>query len=371
MRTSFATFARPLIAIAALLVVIAWMAGAFRDAIPPGIADEPRRPPPEGLLTVETTVAPLTETVPATISARQATTVSSRIIARITRIHVRAGDTVTEGQLLLELERSDLESRLSQAREQVRAVSARLTEARLSLERAENLHAQGLVARAALDEARAQHDSLTAELATAERAVDEAEVAISYTRILSTIDGRVVDRFAEPGDTASPGERLLSLYNPLSLRVEAAVRESIALPLRLGQTLEVEIPALDRRVTSRIEELVPAAHTGSRSFLVKAQMAYQDDLLPGMYARLQVPAGTVPRMTIPASYTVRYGQLDLVWVWRDGAAERRFVRLGPADEGETVVVRSGLEAGERLVPPSAAGEPAATPDRTAGTESDY
>jgi multidrug resistance efflux pump len=126
------------------------------------------------------------------------------------------------------------------------AGNARLKEAQQSLERAENLQSQGLVAKAVLDEARASHDALQAESNTAKRAVEEAEVAISYTEIRSPFDGRVIDRFAEPGDTASPGERLLSLYNPLSLRIEAAVRESLALPLRVNAEVEVEIPALQR-----------------------------------------------------------------------------------------------------------------------------
>lgn len=341
----------PLAAIAGLLLVIAWMAGAFRDKVEPGVAPAGSGQPPAGAAAVMAEEVELTEPVPATISARQATTISSRIIARITRIHVRAGDTVNQGQLLLELERSDLESRLSQARERVHAVRARLTEAKLSLERAQNLHAQGLVAKAALDEARASHDSLNAELATAERAVEEAQVAISYTNIISPIDGRVIDRFAEPGDTASPGTRLLSLYNPLSLRIEAAVRESLALPLQLGQPLTVEIPALERRLGSQIEELVPAADPGSRSFLVKAHVEYQEDLLPGMYARLLIPAGTERRLLVPASLTRRYGQLDMVWVWRDGSAERRFVRLGRQDPAGRVEVLSGLREGELLVPP--------------------
>lgn len=341
----------PIAAIAGLLLVIAWMAGAFHDKVEPGTGPGGGGDLPPGAATVEAVDTVLTEPVPATISARQATTISSRIIARITRIHVRAGDSVSQGQLLLELESSDLESRLSQAGERVHAVRARLTEAKLSLERAQSLHAQGLVAKAVLDEARASHDSLTAELATAQRAVEEAEVAISYTQIRSPIDGRVIDRFAEPGDTASPGERLLSLYNPLSLRIEAAVRESLALPLRLGQEIAVEIPALQRRLSSQIEELVPAADPGSRSFLVKARVEYQEDLLPGMYARLLIPAGTERRLLIPEAFTVAYGQLDMVWVWRDGAAERRFVRLGQAAGEGRVEVLAGLEAGEKLVPP--------------------
>jgi RND family efflux transporter MFP subunit len=263
----------PLVAIIALLLIIAWMAGSFREKIKPGLQALETAGTGESW-SVERVEVPVTEPVPASIGARQATTISSRTLARITHITVRAGDTVSQGQMLIELERSDLQARLAQAGEQVHAVEARLKEARQSLKRAQQLRAQNLVAVAVLDKTRSNHDALIAELATARQAVKEAEVTISFTEIRSPIDGRVVERFAEPGDTASPGDKLLSLYNPLSLRIEAAVREKIALPLELGQTLEVEIPSLNKTLPAQIEELVPAADPASRSFMVRARVEY-------------------------------------------------------------------------------------------------
>jgi len=340
-----------LLAVALLLLLMAWMAGAFHSKIRPGVLPLGGQVQPDAQpFVVERVAVAATESVPATIGARQATTISSRVLSRITRVLVRAGDSVSQGQLLLELERSDLESRLSQLKQRAVAVNARLTEARLSLERAQDLQKRGLVAQAALDEARATHDALQADLANAQRSMEEAEVEISYTEIRSPIDGRVVDRFAEPGDTASPGERLLSLYNPLSLRVEAAVRESLALPLKLGQDVRVEIPAQGRVLAAQIEELVPAADPGSRSFLVKARIEYQEDLLPGMYARLLIPAGEEMLIIIPAGLVYSFGQLDMVWVKRDSQTERRFIRLGRQMGSDQAEVVSGLEAGEVLVP---------------------
>jgi RND family efflux transporter MFP subunit len=339
------------LAVVLLVLMMGWMAGVFHPKVRPGDRAVPdQQEAGAGAFVVERVSVAATEPVPATIGARQATTISSRVLARITRVLVRAGDSVSEGQLLLELERSDLESRLAQLQQRTVAVSARLTEARLNLERAQDLQKRGLVAQAVLDEARASHDALQADLASAQRSMEEAEVAISYTEIRSPIDGRVVDRFAEPGDTASPGERLLSLYNPLSLRVEAAVRESLALPLKLGQDVQVEIPAQGRVLAGQIEELVPAADPGSRSFLVKARIEYQQDLLPGMYARLLLPAGEEMLVIIPAGLVSGFGQLDVVWVKRGAQTERRFIRLGRQMGSGQLEVVSGLEAGEVLVP---------------------
>lgn len=340
----------PILAIAALLVIIAWMAGAFRDKIEPGLTLlEPGSE--EGAIAVMREEIEVSEPVPANIGAREATTISSRIMARIVNIAVRAGDDVSKDQLLLELERSDLESRHRQASEQLSAVAARLTEATQNLDRARQLYDKDLVAAATLDEARANHDALTADLAQAMQSVKEAEIAISFTEIRSPIDGRVVERFAEPGDTATPGVKLLSLYNPLTMRIEAAVRESLALPLQLGQELRVEVPSTESVLTAYIEELVPAADPGSRSFTVRAQIDYGGQLLPGMYARMLVPAGTESLLLIPRDRVVQYGQLDIVWVSSHGLIDRRFVRTGREVRPGVLEVLAGLEEGELILPP--------------------
>lgn len=340
----------PILALAGLALTIAWMAGAFRDKLAPGL-EPPEAVAASGAYTVVREAIEVHEPVPASVGARQATTISSRTLARITEVTVRAGDSVTKGQLLIALERSELESRLQQTTEQLGSVSARLTEARQSLQRAEQLYAQKLVAAAVLDEARANHDALTADLAGARQAVREAEVALSYSEIRSPIEGRVVERFAEPGDTASPGDKLLALYNPNSMRVEAAVREGLALRLELGQELQVEIPATGSRLAAQIEELVPAADPGSRSFMVKAQVDYAGTLLPGMYARMLIPAGSENLLLVPADRVVEYGQLEIVWVASDGHVDRRFIRTGQEVRPGMLDVLAGLVEGEQVVQP--------------------
>ncbi|MFC6673284.1 efflux RND transporter periplasmic adaptor subunit [Marinobacterium aestuariivivens] len=339
----------PLVALVFLILMVAWMAGVFSPRIEPGLEPLPA-PALEASLQVRAIEQPLYESVPASVRAKEATDISSRLLARITAIQVRAGDSVEPGQLLIELEQSDLRSRESQAAEQVRAASARLLEAEQNLRRAQDLIQRGVLARADLDRARSNYDALVAEKAAAEQALEEVRTAVSYTRIVSPIRGRVVDRFAEPGDTATPGTRLLSIYNPLTLRIEAHVRESLALSLENGQPLVVEIPALGIELPATLEERVPAADPGSRSFLVKVQIDYDSRLLPGMYARLVVPAGTETQLRIPADRIARMGQLSLAWVEVRGRAERRILRLGDEVAPGEFEVLAGLASGDRVLP---------------------
>ena len=340
----------PIAAVALLLLIIAWMAGSFRDRIEPGLELAASGTTGDAIAVLREEVV-ITESVPASIGARQATTVSSRTLARITEIPVRSGDFVEQGALLVSLERSGPESRLQQANEQVRSIEARLREAVQNLQRAEELQERQLVAVAVLDEARANQEALTADLAGAKQAVSEARTALDFTEIRSPIAGRVVERFAEPGDTASPGQKLLTLYNPGSMRIEGAVREKLSLSLAVGQSLAVEIPATGVATTAHIEEIVPAADPGSRSFMVKARIDYDGQLMPGMYARMQIPAGTRNVLLVPEDRVVHYGQLDLVWVSSEAGIERRFIRAGRIVRPGMREVISGLAEGDRVLPP--------------------
>ena len=342
-------FGLPLAAFVVLFLMIAWMAGLFSDKVAPGME---QRPAGDGSGAVTATMVTVTvvEKVPASVEATQATLVSSRLMAQIVSVDVRAGDSVSAGQTLLVLENSDIKAQVQQAEARVRATSARLTEARQNLDRVSELQSGGVMSVSDLDKAKANHDTLVADLAGARQALEEAHTALGYTIIEAPFAGRVVDRFAEPGDTAQPGSKLLALYNPLNLRVEAQVREQLALGLTVGQRVGVEIPSLDKVVDAVIEERVPAADPGSRSFLVKAGVAFDADMLPGMYARLLLPAGQEGQLLIPADRVVHVGQLDMVWVYHEGQRHRRFVRVGRVLEDSQVEVLSGLAEGELVLP---------------------
>ena len=337
------------VAILALLVVIAWLAGAFKAQIEPGL--DARNPENAGdLFEVRQVLLPTYEYATASITPEETTIISSRILSRILELKVRAGQEVVSGEILINLEQSDLLARARQVSEQAAAIEARKIEAQTSRERAESLYEQRLIARADLDNAVANHEELVAAKAAADLAVSEAYTALSYSEIRAPISGRIVDRLAEPGDTAIPGTPLLILYNPLSLQAEAKVREKLAVKLELGQEIEIEVPSLEQTFSSTIVEIVPAANPGSRSFQIKAAFDYEDGLLPGMYARLKIPSGEDEVVVIPEELISDVGQLDVVWVFINETRQRRIVKLGD-NRPEGVIVHAGLSSGEILVRP--------------------
>jgi RND family efflux transporter MFP subunit len=338
------------IAFVVLLVLIGWLAGFFSPKIDSTPLDRETIVLADGqLITIEPIEIEVTESVPGSITARDYTTISSRILSRIDSIKVRAGDTVQKGDVLIELEQADLKARVGQARDQANSISAQLQDARLRLERTTELFRNGDAAQAEVDTAKALFDSLSAQLASTQEALSEAEVVMSYSTIKAPIPGRIVERLAEPGDTTAPGTALLSLYDPLSLRAEANVREALALKLNPGQELTIELDALGTSVTGTIEEIVPAADAASRSFVTRASIAYNSSLMPGMFARFIIPVEKRAVIVVPSNLVTAVGELDFVRVYENGMLSRRFVRLGRMQGDDSVEVIAGVSPGERIV----------------------
>jgi RND family efflux transporter MFP subunit len=254
--------------------------------------------------------------------------------------------------VVVRLDSRDLEARRREAREQVAAAQAGLALARTERERFQRLFEQKVASRQQLDRAIADYQVAAAELESAQQRAAAAEVSLSYAEIRSPVSGRVVDRLAEPGDTASPGAALLRIYDPGSMRLEAPVRETLATRLAPGQELDVEIEALGLTTRGAIDEIVPAAEPGARTFLVKVRLPGDARLYAGMFGRLAVPAGRGPRLVVDASAVDRIGQLEYVRVvGEDGRVGRRMVTTGPPTPGGGIEVLSGLAAGERVLVP--------------------
>lgn len=341
-----------------LALVIAWISGFFTEKIPPGEAHPTVRKldgqPTE--LVHEVTKDYIEEAV-GTLKAASRSEISSKILATIQEMHVAAGDYVQKGDLLVTLNTRELESRLRQAREVLAAAEAALEEARRDFQRAESLIQSNAISQQEFDAAQARLNVAQADWRRAQQAVEEAKVLLSYSEIRAPKDGRIVDRWAEPGDTAQPGKPLLSLYDVTTLRLETPVLEHLAVKLKVGQKLTVHVDSIDQDFEATVDEIVPQADAASRSFLVRASLPRSENLYEGMYGRLLIPAGQRRHLCLATDAIHRIGQLEFVdVVLEDGTIQRRLIKTGRLGMPGRIEVLSGLEAGDRVVLAGDAGE---------------
>lgn len=335
-------------AISLLGLVMAYLAGFFESKIVTEPVDAKHANVSGDIITVETVNEPIIEQATGTIRAKNETVISARIMATIASLNVRAGDTVEAGDVLATLDSRELEARLDQQQEAVAAARARLSEAESNYNRVAPLVAKGVATQAEFDRAEAALSTAQAELAGAMRATDEANTALSYTTLTAPFAGRVIDRFADPGDTAIAGTPLLRIYDPEQLRLEANVRESLASRLERGQPLVARIDALDQQFEVTVDEIVPSADPGSRSFVVKVNLPTRPNLYPGMFGRLLIRTGRRETLYVPQQAIAQFGQLNFVHLVTDQGVVRRYIRTGRAAKDQ-VEVLSGLKPGEKIV----------------------
>lgn len=336
--------------IAAVAATVVWLSGGCGDRVAPGEVDVAVRSLEGGAsVPVEQVVEPAVEWASGEVASARQTAVASRVLARIEDVRVRAGSVVAEGDVLIALDARDLEARVGEAGGALRASEARLDLAQREQARAAELVRSGVAPQARLDEVESALRAARADVASRREALGEVRAGASFAEIRSPVSGRVVDRLAEPGDTAVPGRPLLRIYDPALLRVEAPVRESLAVRLGVGDSLRVEVPALGEPVQGRIDEIVPFAEAGSRTLLVKVSLPRSDArLFAGMFARVAIPAGERTRLLVPERAVDRIGQLEYVDVVVGDGADRRLVTTGERAEAGRIEVLSGLQAGERV-----------------------
>jgi RND family efflux transporter MFP subunit len=339
------------LALAVLASIMAYLAGFFKSKIPvdsggvvPFVFDG-------RVHTVEVTPEPIIEQAAGTVRAKVETVISPVITAAISSILVRAGDEVEQGGVLVELDSRELNARVAQAHQAAVAAQARLVKTEKDFERVQRISKAdpGAISKAELDRTQAALRTAQAELLRVRRREDEAKTTFSYTTLVAPITGRVVERYADPGDTARPGEPLLRMYDPLTLRLEASVRESVASKLAKGQSLTVKVDALDMQFPTVVDEIVPSADPGSRTFLVRVSLTGGSGLYPGMFGRLLIPIGQTKKVYIPVKAVTSVGQLDFVMVKTAQGPARRYVRLGARTRQDQVEVISGLAPDEEIL----------------------
>ncbi len=339
--------------LAVVVVLMMWLAGAFHrkidaHALERAGASIPKRPIEESrLVAVRRVRVPRYEFSVGSIGAVHEVSLAAKLLAKIIEIPVSAGQAVSEGQLLVRLDDRDLKARLDQAQSAVSGAKAAREQAHIEYERVKKLFGEGAAAPIEWDRVQTQLKSAEAELARTEQAAAEARTVLEYATITSPISGVVIDKKVNVGDTATPGQVLLTLYDPMHMQLVASVRESLTRRLSVGQTVDVEIDAIQRRCQGRISEIVPEAESASRTFSVKVTGPCPEGVYSGMFGRLFIPLEDEEVLIVPRRCIRRVGQLDIVEVAALDTLQRRAVQIG-RKFGDDVEVLSGLVEGERV-----------------------
>ncbi len=334
-------------------VLLMALAGRFNSKVPrePATKDNVPVAPDTPVAKAELIRRPRFESAVGAIEPIHQTNIASKILARVTEVHVGAGTMVAAGDVLVRLNEDELITRRQQAEAERDAAAAQLKQAQADAQRASQLIANRAISQAEFESAKTLVETTTAQLERASRSVDETIVMLDYATIKAPFSGVVIDKLVQPGDIVTPGQVLLTLYDPTQMQLVASVRESLAADLKVGQQIPARLESIDHQCLATIREIVPRSDATSRSFDVKVSGPCPPGIYSGMFGRLLIPLGDEQLLVVPTASILRAGQLTFVQVLLDGKMQRRFVQLGRNLQNR-VEILSGLEPGETILLPN-------------------
>ena len=360
-QTSRMKFA-PVVTAGLLLLFLATLGGCSSERETASAA--PETVSNAALLSVQPANVPdLVEAV-GTLRAAQTSQLASQMMGNIVEIRVHEGDRVQRGQVLAVLDNAQPRAALDRAtaadlasQQGITAADSDLALADATFKRYQTLYEKRSVSPQEFDEvkaryqgAQARRDMARAGQSQAKAAVQQAHNALGYTRILAPFDGLVTEKKADVGTLASPGMPIFTVEDLRRYRLEATVNETDLHYVRMGQQIPVVIDAVGaKELKGKVVEIVPAADSTSRSFLVKIEMPSDPALRSGLFGRAQFSRGERSSLLIPRTAVVERGQLQGIYVLdQNKVANLRYITLGKPSGGQ-VEVLAGLQAGETLI----------------------
>jgi membrane fusion protein (multidrug efflux system) len=325
------------------------------------------------------TVAPLRQdldirlTYTADITPNQSVNLFSRVNGYIAKIYVDKGDLVKANQLLIEIDHSDYRHAVDQAKANLAAAKARVSQqdasvrnTTLTLNRMQALIKDQFVsqqdldnAQVAYDAAAAALDSLRAQVQQMEVALAQAETNLAYSYIRAPFAGYVAERNLDLGSyvsgttagTSTISRGILTLHEIQTVRILIEVVEKDIPLIQAGQKVEVRAEAYPNRIfEGTVTRIVQALNRATRTMTIEVDLPNKDHVLKGgMFARVEVLVGAHRNaIQIPLDAVSRLEDSQYVYIVREEKAQRVPVEIGVRDQNR-VEITKGLDGSEQVI----------------------
>ena len=275
--------------------------------------------------------------LPAAVEPYENLWVKAEVPGQVVNVLVKEGQIVEKGQILVELDDRDYISRLER-------IEANHKLAMLDHDRIDDLVKKRIAAVTELDKIEARLNDLAAQL-------KEARLALSRTRIIAPISGRLNEIAAKQGDRMGVDKQVAQILQFEPVKVIVGVPESdVAAVFDLDEA-DVIIEALGkRRVKGKKVFLSRQPRTLSRLYDLELVVQNPDGrILPGMFARVELVKKVFKdALVIPLYAVITQRDESFVYVEKNGKAQKRSVELGIL-AGWQIQVKSGLEPGELVI----------------------
>lgn len=275
------------------------------------------------------------------VDAQESVSVGPQMPGLVKRVYVNAGDKVSAGQVLAEIDADAMVQQLASLKTQ-RDLSKQV------YDRQKNLWDQKIGTEIQFLQTKAQYEAIESQVKAVQEQIDMA-------KIKAPIAGVVDDVNIKAGELASPGFSNIVLVNTNNLRVKAEVAESYITKVKTGSAVNIQLPDAGRTINTKVTYAGKMINQMNRTFNVEVQLApNEQDVAPNMIAILKISDYTNDSAMMAPLAIIQQNANGTNYVFvaveKDGklVAEKRNVTYTWTYNGMAEIT-SGLKTGDQLI----------------------
>ena len=278
--------------------------------------------------------------------------VRAKASGTLLRLDVGEGSRVRAGQVIGQIDLSDLQTKVSDRAALVESAQAGLVEAERQHTANVSLAAQNFISSTALQSSEAKLDAARAQLKSAQAQLAVSRIGVKEATLAAPISGIVGKRYVVQGEKVSSEQQIVTVVDLSTLELAGSVGTHEVSLLRPGLPVEIRVEGQSAPVSGRIDRIAPVAEAGTRAIGVVVVIENKGERFrAGQYGEARVLiADDSPRLTVPASAVGQASGQDYVWTIEKGALVRRIVITGRKDAASgRIEVNKGLDADAQIL----------------------
>ncbi len=222
----------------------------------------------------------------ATVISDNEKLITSRYMGFVKDVKVGEGDIVKKGQLLYEIDSTEIDSKKQQALIGVQIHQNQYANIKINYERYKRLFSKGLVSKFEVEQLELQYKNLKDMIDISKARLKEVENQYKYLKIKAPNNGVIIKKSIKSGEMAIPGMPALILSDISSLKIKTEVAENDLQYVFKNKEVSTIIPSLNFESKGIITAIIPSSNPMTHTFTIKIEFNATSKVYPGMYAKV-------------------------------------------------------------------------------------